>query len=138
MNTETTVNSETLGWVFYDADCSLCARSAARASRMLERRGFRLLPLQTPGAAERVGVTSEALLARMHLLKRDGRRFAGADAFVEIARHVKWARPVVALSEWQGVLPLLRRCYDWMAAHRYCLGRTCRRPRRQSAKGGRL
>ena len=94
---------------------------------MLDRRGFGLLPLQTPGAAGRVGITPEAMLARMHLLKRDGRRFAGADAFVEIARHVKWARLVVAASELPGALPLLRRCYDWIAAHRYCLGGTCRK-----------
>ena len=133
MNTEKTVSNETLGWIFYDADCSLCARSAARVNQMLERRGFRLTPLQTPGAAERVGVTSEAMLARMHLLKRDGRRFAGADAFVEMARYVNWARLIVAVSELPGVLPLLRRWYDWIAAHRYCLGGTCRFPRRQSA-----
>lgn len=137
MNTEKTVNSEEIGWIFYDADCSLCARSAVWFNRMLERRGFRLLPLQTPGAADRVGVTPETLFARMHLLKRDGRRFAGADAFVEIARHVNWARPIAAVGEWPGVLPLLRRCYDWIAAHRYCVGRTCR-PVYAAWKGGRV
>jgi alginate O-acetyltransferase complex protein AlgI len=126
-----TVNDDTCGWIFYDADCSLCAGSAARLSEWLHRRGFQLLPLQTPGAAERVGVTTEALLARMHLLTRDGCRFAGADAFIEIARHVKWARPVVAATELPGVLPLLRRGYDWIAANRYCLGGTCRLPRRR-------
>jgi predicted DCC family thiol-disulfide oxidoreductase YuxK len=133
VNTEKTVSNETIGWIFYDANCSLCARSAVWFNRMLDRRGFRLLPLQTPGVADRVGVTSEALFARMHLLKRDGRRFAGADAFVEIARHVKWARLIVAASKLPGVLPVLRHWYDWIAAHRYCLGGTCRPPRRRPA-----
>ena len=130
MNTETTVNNETRGWIFFDADCLLCARSAARVSRLLERRGFRLLPLQTPGTAARLGVTTEALLARMHLLTADGRRFAGADALVEVARHVGWARPLVAATRFPAALPLLRRCYDWIAASRSCLGGACRVPRR--------
>lgn len=129
MNTEITVNNETRGWIFYDAGCSLCARSAAGVNRLLERRGFHLLPLQTPGTAERLGITAEELLARMHLLTADGRRFAGADAFVEVARHVRWARPLVAATRLPAVLPLLRRCYDWIAANRYCFGGTCRAPR---------
>jgi alginate O-acetyltransferase complex protein AlgI len=99
----------------------------------LNRRGFRLLPLQTPGTADRLGVTTEALLARVHLLTQDGRRFAGADAFIEIARHVDWARPLVTTARLPAVLPLLRRGYDWIAAHRYCFGGRCRVPRRLSA-----
>ena len=63
MNTETTVNNETRGWIFFDADCQVCARSAARVSRLLERLGFRLLPLQTPGTAARLGVSTDALVA---------------------------------------------------------------------------
>jgi predicted DCC family thiol-disulfide oxidoreductase YuxK len=96
---------------------------------LLERRGFHLLPLQTPGTAERLGVTADVLLARMHLLTADGRRFAGADAFVEVAKHVRWARPLVAATRLPAVLPLLRRCYDWIAAGRHCLGVACRAPR---------
>jgi predicted DCC family thiol-disulfide oxidoreductase YuxK len=120
-----TVNNACTGWIFFDANCSLCVRSAARTTRWLERRGFRLLPLQTPGTAERLGVTPEALRSRMHLLTADGRRFAGADAFVEIARHVGWARPLAAVVGLPAVIPLLRRCYDWVAANRYCLSGTC-------------
>lgn len=135
MNTAPTGNNETRGWIFYDAGCSLCARSAARLNRLLERRGFRLLPLQTPGATERLGVSTEALSARMHLLTADGRRFAGADAFVEVARHVRWARPFVAATRLPAVLPLLRGCYDWIAANRYCLSETCRMPLRRPAMG---
>lgn len=130
MHSEITVNNETRGWIFYDAGCSLCARSAARVNRLLASRGFQLQPLQTPGTAERLGATPEAVFARMHLLTADGRRFAGADAFVEVARHVRWARPFVAVTRLPTVLPLLRRCYDWIAANRYCFGGTCRVPRR--------
>jgi len=126
VNTEITVNRAPRGWIFYDADCALCAGAAARLKRALNRRGFRLLPLQTPDAPERVGVTREALLNRVHLLPGDGRRLAGIDVFIEVARHLKWARPLVAAARWPAVLPLLRRGYDWIAAHRHCFGGTCR------------
>jgi len=132
VNTEKTVTKDTKGWLFYDADCALCVRSAIRAERLLGYHGFYLLPLQTPGTPERLGVTPEALSARMHLLTREGRRFAGADAFVEVGWHVRWARPFAAATRLPGVMPLLRRIYDWIAAHRYCIGRTCRVPNRRS------
>jgi len=66
----------------------------------------------------------------MHLLTADGRCFAGADAFVEIARHMRWARPFVVATRLPAVLPLLRRGYDWIAANRYCFDGTCDLPRR--------
>jgi predicted DCC family thiol-disulfide oxidoreductase YuxK len=126
VNTEITVIEDAHGWIFFDASCRLCAGSAARANRWLERHGFHLVPLQTPGSAERVGVTADALFARMHLLTRDGRRFAGADAFVEIARHLWWARPLAGAASFPAANSLLHRCYDWIAANRYGLGGTCR------------
>jgi predicted DCC family thiol-disulfide oxidoreductase YuxK len=129
VNTETTVKNETKGWLFYDADCSRCVRAAARSSQVLARFGFQLSPLQTPGTPERVGVSPEALRHRMHLLTREGGRFAGADALIEIARHVRWARPFLLVTRVPGVPPLLRRAYDAVAARRYCLGGACRVPR---------
>lgn len=125
MNTEITVNNTTQGWVCYDAGCGVCVAIIARLSRLLGRHGFQILPLQTPGAAARIGVSEEALLARMHLWTADGRRYAGADAVVEIARGIPWARPLVAATRLPGVLPLLRRGYDWIAAHRTCGGGDC-------------
>ncbi len=88
--------------------------------------GFEMLPLQTPGTAERLGVTQAALLERMHLLTADGRRYAGADAYVEMARARAWSRPLVWMSAIPGVTPLLRRIYDQIAARRHCLAGACR------------
>ena len=121
------------GWVFYDADCALCAGSAKWAAGFLGRHGFMLVPLQTPGTAERVGVTPAELLTRVHLRTREGRRFAGADAFVEVARQIGWAGPLAFVAGSPLVLPRLRRIYDWIAANRYCFGGTCPLPRRRSA-----
>ncbi|MBK7998779.1 MAG: DUF393 domain-containing protein [Verrucomicrobia bacterium] len=125
MNTEITVNKTTQGWVYYDAGCAFCVATITRLSSLLGRHGFRLLPLQTPGAAARISVSGEALLARMHLLMVDGRRYAGADALVEIAQGISWARLLVAATRLPAILPLLRRGYDWIAAHRTCDHGTC-------------
>ena len=132
VNPQTTANNETHGWIFYDAGCSLCVRAAARANRLLERRGFRLLPLQTPGTAERLRVTQDELPAEMHLLTPSGQRLGGADALVEIARHIWWAKPLVLMARLPGAMPLLRRLYARLAANRQCLNDVCNthRPRK--------
>lgn len=122
-----------MGWILFDADCALCAGSAKRAARFLARHGFGLIPLQTPGAAEHAGVTLAELLTRVHLVDRQGRRFAGADAVVEVARHVGWARPLALVAGSPLVLPALRRIYDWIAVNRYCFGGRCPAPRRRRA-----
>ena len=112
-------------WIFYDAGCPFCTRLAAHLTRLLAGRGFRLLPLQTPGTAERLGVTTHDLLAEMHLVTATGQRLRGADAFLEITRHIWWALPIAALAHLPGARPLLRRLYSRLAAHRHCLGGRC-------------
>ena len=112
-------------WIFFDASCPFCTRLASRADRLLTGHGFRFLPLQTPGTAERLGVAAKDLLAEMHLLTSSGQRLRGADAFLEVARHVWWARPIGSLARLPGALPLLRRLYAQLAAHRHCLGGRC-------------
>lgn len=115
--------------MFYDGDCELCVKSAGRVRRRLERHGFRLLPLQTPGTVDRLGVGMGTLLGRMHLLAADGRIYFGADAFIEIARHFRWARWATVVAKTPAVLRLLRRFYDWIADHRTCTGGRCAVPR---------
>ena len=113
------------GWIFFDASCPFCTQLASRVDRLLTGHGYRFLPLQSPGTAERLGVTAHDLLAEMHLLTSSGQRLRGADAFLEIARHFWWARPIAGLVQLPGALPLLRRVYSYFAAHRHCLGGRC-------------
>ena len=120
------INSDlNCGWIFFDASCPFCTKLAFRVDRLLTGHGYRFLPLQSPGTAERLGVTTHDLLAEMHLLTSSGQRLRGADAFLEIARHLWWARPVAALAKLPWALPLLRRLYSHLAAHRHCLGGRC-------------
>lgn len=116
------------GWVFYDADCRLCAGTARRMEGLLHSRGFRLAPLQAPWAFERLGRTPEAHLSEMALLTGDGRIFGGAEAVLQISRLFWWARWMNGLAR----LPLgktaLDNAYHWLAARRNCATGGCRVP----------
>lgn len=127
MNTEASVkNPRVCGWVFYDAECRFCVAGMKRWGGVFARRGFVWLPLQTPGAAQRLGVTEEQLLAEMWLQRADGRVFSGVDAWSAMMRRVWWLWPLGVLL----VLPGLRwcgaQCYRWIARNRRCLGGTCK------------
>lgn len=114
------------GWVFYDADCRLCAGTARRMEGLLLSRGFQLAPLQAAWVFERLGRTPEAHLNEMALLTGDGRIFGGADAMLQISRLFWWARWMSGLAR----LPLgksaLDHGYRWLAARRNCTAGACR------------
>ena len=108
------------GWIFYDAACPMCSQWAHHFQRILTRRGFRILPLQSPEASQRLHLNGPALLHEMHLLLADGRHLGGADAIVELARHIWWAWPLWLISRVPGLMPLLRALYRTIAANRTC------------------
>jgi predicted DCC family thiol-disulfide oxidoreductase YuxK len=126
MNTENTDSIVgTAGWLFYDGQCPLCRAAARRFGRILARRGFGLRPLQSPGAAQRLGLDERDLIREMRLLLADGRNLGGADAVVEISRHIWWAWPLWLFSHLPGANPLLHASYRRLAAKRHCLGGRC-------------
>ena len=81
------------------------------------------------------GASNAQLHAAMHILTIEGRRLAGADAYVELARARAWSRPLAWFAALPVVLPILRRVYHWIAAHRPCDAGACRVPPTQ--RGGR-
>ncbi len=139
MLTENTINAEfneARGWIFYDADCVLCVRIMRRVRRLFETRGFHWLPLQSPGAAARLGVNEIAFATRMHVLTQRGGVFHNADALGILCRSVWWLWPLGVLLLVPGFRGLARLGYDWIARHRYCLGGQCaRRPVKQRSAG---
>ena len=107
-------------WIFYDAECDFCCRWIRRTQGILDRRGFVFVPLQTPWALSLFGVSEDQLLVEMQVLLRDGRSFGGADAIIELAKHVWWAWPLVFATKIAGVRKALHVVYRQVAARRSC------------------
>jgi predicted DCC family thiol-disulfide oxidoreductase YuxK len=133
VNTVITGNVVTIprGWVFFDAECDFCVRGATRWGGWFERRGFRWLPLQTPGTAKRLGVAETALREEMHLLLADGQLAHGVEAWVILFRAVWWLWPLGFLLRRPGIHWLGDCTYRWVARNRNCFAGRCenRRPK---------
>jgi predicted DCC family thiol-disulfide oxidoreductase YuxK len=125
VNTEYTDNQKFQGWVLYDGECQFCNRMAGRFSRLLAARQFELLPLQTDWVRTRLGMSDAQLLAEMRLMRPDGTVVGGADAVVEIGRHVAWTWPLSQIARLPGAMNLLRMLYRWIARNRACMNGAC-------------
>lgn len=104
----------------------MCRASRNRWGGMLARRGFEWVPLQTPGAADRLGIPETGLLEEMKLLSPDQRVLGGIDAWACLLRSVWWLWPLGLLLSLPGFHAVGQACYRWIARHRACLGGQCR------------
>ena len=119
---------ELAGWVFYDAQCRFCVRSRERFGPLFERRGFRWMPLQTPGTAARLGYTEAELMGEMKLLLPNGQVFGGVDAWAVLLRSVWWLWLFGVLLKVPGLNAVATWGYAWIARNRHCLGGSCALP----------
>jgi predicted DCC family thiol-disulfide oxidoreductase YuxK len=122
------------GWIYFDAECRFCVAHRRRWGRIFERRGFLRVPLQTPGAAERLGVTPERLMAEMWVLPAGAPPLSGMDAWIGLMRHVWWLRPFSEALGLPGLKRLAQTAYRSIARNRYCLAGQCRIPPRRARK----
>ena len=113
------------GWLFFDAECRFCTRTARWIAPILERRGMALAPLQDSRVGALLGLPREDLMREMQFLPSDGNRFGGADAAVALAREIWWARPLLWISKIPGMMEILRKGYRWVAASRSCAEVSC-------------
>jgi len=128
MNTEITDNIaiQPTGWIFFDAECRFCAANRRRWGRIFERRGFVWLPIQTPGAAERLGVTPEQLMTEMWVSPRGAPPLSGVDAWIRLMGHVWWLKPLALVLDLPGIHRLGQAAYRSIARNRYCIAGRCR------------
>src|SRR5258706_5252804 len=117
------------GWVLYDGEWRLCTGTVARFGPVLRRLHFELAPLQTPWVRERLGLKAGEMPDEMKLLAEDGRIYGGAEALLQMARLIWWARPLYALAQIPGGTVLFRAIYRQIAASRHCLNGACEIPK---------
>jgi predicted DCC family thiol-disulfide oxidoreductase YuxK len=108
------------GWLFFDAECDFCTRTATWLARPMQKRGLALQPLQDPRVASLLCLTQDELKHTIRFVRMDGTQYLGADAVLAVAREFWWTRPLAALAQIPGCLPGLRAIYDWAARRRRC------------------
>jgi len=113
------------GWLFFDADCKFCTRIARWLAPILERRNLGVAPLQDPRVSALLGLAPQELLREIRFLHCDGQHTGGADAVLDVAREIWWARPVVWLAKLPGMMRVLHSGYHWVAAQRSCVAEQC-------------
>jgi predicted DCC family thiol-disulfide oxidoreductase YuxK len=113
------------GWLFFDAECKFCSRTARWLLPILKRRGLAVAPLQDPRVGVLLGLTHFELMREMRFLLSDGTQAGGADAAVALAREIWWARPLVWISKLPRMMETLRSAYGWIAARRSCAATVC-------------
>lgn len=137
MRGHTTASLPERGSVYYDGECGFCRAGVTRSSGLFERRGFRWLPLQSPGTARHLGITEADLRQEMKLRLTDGRILGGVDAWAVLFRSVWWLWPVGAALRIPGVHGVANLVYRWVVRHRYALAGQCRlsqsKPRRHAS-----
>jgi predicted DCC family thiol-disulfide oxidoreductase YuxK len=74
--------------LIYDGNCGFCRRWVARARRLDWHDRVRFLPMQDREAGRVSGRSSHALAQAVHLVRPDGKVFAGAAAVREYFRFV--------------------------------------------------
>jgi predicted DCC family thiol-disulfide oxidoreductase YuxK len=113
------------GWLFFDAECAFCTRTARWLRPILERRELAVAALQDPRVGALLGLAKEDLLRELRFLLSDGSQFGGADAVLAVAREIWWGRPMVWLARIPGMMEQMRRGYYWFAGRRSCAATRC-------------
>jgi predicted DCC family thiol-disulfide oxidoreductase YuxK len=108
--------------LLYDGSCPICAWEKRNLGRKDKHGKLAFIDIQAADfRPEQYGTTMEALMARLHGVRADGRVIQGVETIIESYRAVGW---------WWAYLPLSavpRRLadkgYDWFASHRYAISR---------------
>ena len=90
--------SEPKGWVLYDGACGLCSRWVPFWENTLNKRGFRIAPLQAGWVAEKIHLSQDDLVADLRLLLTTGEQMRGAQVYRYLMRRIWLAMPLYLLS----------------------------------------
>jgi len=108
-------------WIaLYDGHCVFCTRQAKELERIVGPKRVELVSFQDEGVLGRFpGVSYEACMKRLHVVRPDGRVFAGAEA---VARAVALL-PIVGWVAFLYYVPGVRQLAEWaygvVARNRY-------------------
>ena len=105
--------------MFFDGNCGMCTRSRNFLLRLNRTGDLRTEPLQTAGAAERLGIAPSSLMDSVRWLDADGTVYAGAEAANDAVSVALGTRIPLMIYRVPGIRTLEDVVYRWVADHRY-------------------
>ena len=107
------------GILFFDGACGMCTRSRDLLLKLNRTGDLKTEPLQSVGAAERLGVPASRLLESVRWLGSSGEVYAGAEAANAAVSAAIGTKLPLALYRVAGMRFVQEAIYRWVATHRY-------------------
>ena len=112
-------NGRMSGILFFDGACGMCTRSVELVLRLNWTGELQIEPLQSAGAAERLGISPSQLLDSARWLDSSGVVYSGAEAMnAAVSSAIGTGLPLL-LYRIPGMRFIQDAIYRWVAAHRY-------------------
>lgn len=105
--------------LFFDGACGMCTRSVELLDRLDRTGKLQSEPLQSPGTAQRLGISSSELLDSVRWLDSSGDVYSGAEAANAALSAAIGSRIPLRLYRLPGVGYIEEAVYRWVAANRY-------------------
>ena len=107
------------GVLFFDGTCGMCTRSRDLLLKLNRTGDLKTEPLQSAGAAERLGVPASRLLESVRWLDSSGEVYAGAEAAnAAVSAAIGTKLPLIAYRV-PGMRSVQEAIYRWVATHRH-------------------
>ena len=107
------------GVLFFDGTCGMCTRSRDLLLKLNRTGDLKTEPLQSAGAAERLGVPASRLLESVRWLDSSGDVYAGAEAAnAAVSAAIGTKLPLIAYRV-PGMRSVQEAIYRWVATHRH-------------------
>jgi predicted DCC family thiol-disulfide oxidoreductase YuxK len=107
------------GTLFFDGKCGMCTRSVYFIQRFDRTGELHTEPLQSDGAAERLGVPSSRILESAKWLDTSGDVYTGAEAMNAALAAALGSRLPLRVYRIPGIRAVQNTIYRYVAGHRY-------------------
>jgi predicted DCC family thiol-disulfide oxidoreductase YuxK len=105
--------------LFFDGACGMCTRSVELLNKLNRTGKLQSEPLQSPGAAQRLGISSSDLLDSVRWLDASGNVYSGAEAANAALSAAIGSRIPLRIYRIPGLRFVEEAVYRWIAANRY-------------------
>ena len=120
------MNKDIKGWVLYDGACGFCTWWIPFWKKTINKTGYDIAPLQAKWVRQKLNLPDEMSNKDIVLLKRDGTKIIGADAYIFGMKTVWWSSPLGYMLGLSGFKQLTWIFYKWFNRNRFLVSRVCR------------